>query len=142
MHDKSKILMGVNRSTFKIVDNMPGVVKAGLIARSNAGTLSATAGVPKGVSFGEFLADKTRTNICRAGLEVPVILTSGFTPVQGAQVHYDPATGMAVAAGENMVGLNAVYSDRKGDPVVLAGIKEDGSTPDERVALIDFVGGL
>lgn len=142
-HDPSKIIMGVNRSTFKIVDNMPGQVKAGLIARSNAGVLSAVAGTPKGVSFGEFLADKTRTNICRAGLEVPAILATGFTPVEGDQVYYNPATGELCASSvEDAVGLNAIYSDRKGGPVVLEGLKEDNTTPNERVALIDFVGGL
>lgn len=137
-HDSSKVLLGVNRSSFRIVDNKPGTVAAGLAVRQKSdGTLSNAKadGELLGISFGKNLGSHPSTHICRAGLQVPLLLTAGFTPTLGAQVAIDDVTGMAKAAGTGVTGVNAVYSS-----AVLTGIKEDGT--EANVALIDFQGGL
>lgn len=138
MHNASKVVLGANQSTFKIVDNKPGEVEAGLICRAKSdGTVSKLAadGAPLGISFGKNLGGAKHTHICRAGLAVPVQLTADFTPVVGEQVHISDTTGKAIAAGAGATGMNATYAS-----AVKTGIKEDGTeTP---VALIDFVGGL
>ena len=137
-HDASKVVLGTSRSSFKIVYNKAGTIEAGLAVRLKSdGALSVAKadGELQGISFGKHLSDIGRTNICRAGLQVPVLLTSGFTPTLGAQVHLNDTTGAADASGTGKTGVNAVYASG-----VLSGIKEDGTTAN--VALIDFQGGL
>lgn len=137
-HDSSKVLMGSNRSSFKVVDNKVGTIAAGLIVRQKSdGTISIAAadGSALGISFGKDLGEAGRTNIVRAGLAVPVLLTDAFTPILGAQVHISDTTGKAIASGVGATGMNAVYAS-----AVLTGVLEDGTTAN--VALIDFQGGL
>ena len=137
-HDATKVLMGCNRSSFKVVDNKAGTIAAGLIVRQKSdGTISIAAadGLPLGISFGKHLSNIGYTNICRAGLLVPVQLTAAFTPTLGAQVHISDTTGKAIASGAGATGMNAVYSSG-----VLTGVLDDGTTVS--VALIDFQGGL
>lgn len=137
-HNAAKVLLGAIRSSFKIVDNKVGTIEAGKIARQKSdGTISIASadGLPLGISIGKDLSDAGRMNICRAGLQVPVLLTSAFTPTLGAQVFISDTTGLAIASGVGATGMNAVYSSG-----VLTGVKEDGTTAN--VALIDFQGGL
>lgn len=137
-HDATKVLMGMNRSSFRHVDNRKGSIPAGTVVRLKSdGTISTAKadGEILGVSFGKELSDIGRTNICRSGLEVPILLTSGFTPVIGTQVAIDDATGLAKATGTGVTGVNAVYKS-----AVLTGVLEDGTTAN--VALIDMPGGL
>lgn len=137
-HDASKVVLGSNRSSFRVVDNKVGAVEAGLAVRlKNDDTISTakTDGSLMGVSFGKDLSDAGRTNICREGLLVPLLLTAAFTPVIGAQVAIDDVTGMGKATGAGVTAVNAIY--RSG---VLTGVKEDGTTAN--VALIDFQGGF
>lgn len=137
-HDASKVVLGASRSSFKIVDNKKGTIDAGLAVRLKSdGTISVAKadGQLQGISFGKHLSNIAVTNICRAGLQVPVLLTSGFTPTLGAQVHINDTTGAADASGAGKTGVNATYASG-----VLTGIKEDGTTAN--VALIDFQGGL
>lgn len=140
-HNASKVLMGMTQSSFRIVDNKKGTREAGLAVRlTSAGALSVTKadGELLGVSVGKDLSEAGRTNICRAGLGVPVLLTSGFTPTVGAQVHIDDATGKAAASGTGKTGVNAVYASGK-----LTAIKEDGTEDStDGCALIDMAGGL
>ncbi len=77
MHNATKVLLGAVRSSFKIVDNKVGTIAAGLIARQKSdGTISIASadGLPLGISIGKDLSDAGRMNICRAGLQVPVLL--------------------------------------------------------------------
>lgn len=137
-HDASKVLMGTTQSSFKRVDNRKGTIAAGLIVRLKSDdtiSLLKTDGAPLGVSLGKGLDGAGRTAIVRAGSRVPVLLTSGFTPVIGAQVAIDDVTGMAKATGTGVTGVNAVYISG-----VLTGMNEDGTTAN--VALIDMPGGL
>lgn len=139
MHNASKVVLGGTQSTFKVVDNVPGDVEAGLIVRQKAdgsGSILAADGAPLGISVGRNLGGAPSTHVCRAGLKVPVQLTAAFTPVVGAQVHISDTTGKAAAAGAGATGMNAVYKS-----AVLSGIKETDGT-ETPVALIDFVGGL
>lgn len=137
-HDASKVLLGSSRSSFRVVDNKVGSIAAGLAVRQKSdGTISTALadGSLLGISFGKDLSNAGRTNICRAGLQVPVLLASAFTPTLGDQVHIDDTTGEAAASGTGKTGVNAVYAS-----AVLTGVKEDGTTAN--VALIDFQGGL
>lgn len=137
-HDANKVVLGASRSSFKIVDNKKGTIEAGLAVRLKTdGTISIAKadGELQGISFGKHLSNIGQTNICRAGLQVPILLTAAFTPAIGTQVNISDTTGMAAASGAGATGVNATYASG-----VLTGVKEDGTTAN--VALIDFQGGL
>ena len=142
-HDASKVAMGANLSSFKVVDNKVGAIEAGLVVRQKSdGTISLAKadGAILGVSFGKDLSDAGRTNICRSGLLVPLLVTAAFTPVLGAQVNVSDTTGRAGTAGAGFTAVNAVYASAVKDA-----LKEDGTTvlaAAGGAVLIDFVGGL
>lgn len=141
MHSATKVLMGMTRNSFRHATPRAGSIEAGLIVRLKSdGTISVAAadGLPLGISLGKDLSNIGYTSIVRSGLEVPVLLTTGFTPTIGAQVHISDTTGRAVAAGAGATGMNAVYKSGK-----LTAIKEDG-TEESTIgcALIDMQGGL
>lgn len=140
-HDASKFLMGSVQSSLKNVENYAGSIEAGLIVRQKSdGTISVASadGLPLGISVGRSLSNTARTAVARKGVGVPVLLTNGFTPVVGAQVHISNTTGKAIASGAGATGMNAVYASEK-----LTAVKEDGSEDStDGCALIDFVGGL
>lgn len=142
MHDPTKVLMGQNNSNIKEVDNKlgdPASFPAGLAVRLKSDdtlSLTSTDGVLLGVSMGRSLSNTLRVAICRKGVDVPLITTSGFTPTVGAQVMISNSTGKAVTSGGTNV--NAVYKK-----VSLTGIDEDGNAiANDTISLIDFVGGL
>lgn len=140
MHDKTKVLLGAIRSSFKVVTPHVGTVQAGVAVRQKSdGTLSTIKadGNLIGVSVGKDLSDAGQVGVCRSGLLVPLLLTAEFVPVHGAQVHVDDATGLAKASGAGVTGVNATYNIPDG---VLTGVKEDGTTA--LCATIDFQGGL
>lgn len=137
-HDATKVLMGSTQSSSKTVDSMAGAIPAGKIVRLKSDktlSIAAADGQAIGISLGKSLSNTDQTAICRAGLKVPILLTSGLTPTVGAQVSVDDVTGIAKAAGAGVTGVNAVYAS-----AVLTGVLEDGTTAN--VALIDFPGGL
>ena len=141
-HDASKVVMGSTQSSFRKVDNVIDTAQraAGTVVRQKSdGTLSITKadGEILGVSLGKDLSGAGRTNIVRAGLKVPVLLTAAFTPVKGTQVQIDDATGLAKAAGAGVTGVNAVYASGP-----LTAVKEDGTEVANGCALIDMQGGL
>lgn len=139
-HDASKVLMGVGKSSFQVIDNKVGALEAGTVARAKSdGTISNAAadGPMMGVSYGKDLSDAGRTAICRAGLKVPLRVSAGFTPVLGAQVHISDTTGMAAASGAGATGTNAIYASAR-----LTAIKEDGTEVANGAVLIDMQGGL
>jgi len=136
-HDASKVVMGSTKSSFRVVDNRKGDIDAGFVVRLKTdGDIDKASGSILGISLGKDLGGAGHTNICRAGLEVPVIVKSGQTPVLGAQVAIHDSTADAGTVGEtDFTAVNAVYSK-----VGLTGIAEDGSSVD--VALVDMQGGL
>lgn len=136
--DATKVLMGATGSTFKNVDSLKGLILAGKIVRLKSdGTLSLLKadGNALGISLGNDLDAATYTAIIRKGAKVPLLLTSAFTPVIGAQVFIDDVTGIGKASGSGVTGVNATYLSG-----VLTGVQEDGTTAN--VALIDMPGGL
>lgn len=138
MHDATKVLLGSTQSSFKTIDNRAGVIPAGKIVRLKSDdtiSIAAADGQALGISAGRSLSNTDRTAVVRRGSRVPVLLTSAFTPVIGAQVFIDDTTGIAKASGSGVTGVNAVYSSS-----TLTGVDEDGNTAN--VALIDFPGGL
>ncbi len=137
MHNASLIQMGTTQSSFKAVDNMPGVIAAGKIVRLKSDdtiVVTAADGAPLGVSLGRSLSDTSRTAIVRRGTRVPVLLTNGLTPVIGAAVTFSDTTGLAASSGTAM---NAVYATS-----TLSAVDEDGVAIADGCALIDFPGGL
>jgi hypothetical protein len=133
----STVYLGTTKSSDKEVDNRAGTVNAGLAVYLHSdGTINTTAsgGGLLGMSLGKDLSDTARTAICRKGLEVPVLLTNGFTPTVGAQVQISTTTGKAVSSG---TAVNAIYSSS-----TLACVDESGSSVADGCALIDFQGGL
>lgn len=141
MHDPTKVLMGAIGSNHREVDNRsadPATFQAGLLCRLKSDdtlSLTSTDGAVLGVSVGRSLADTKRVAICRKGIDIPVQVTNGFTPVVGAQVMFSNSTGKAVTSGGTNV--NALYK-----AISLTGIDEDGNPLADPVALIDFPGGL
>ena len=133
--------MGMPRKSFKVIDNKVGARVAGLAVRLKSDdTLSVTKADVEllGISVGKDLSDLGRTAVCRAGLDVPILLTNGFTPTKGAQVYIDDVTGKANASGAGKTGTQAVYKSGK-----MTAILEDGTEDaTDGCALIDFVGGL
>jgi hypothetical protein len=137
-HDATKVLMGATQSSFKNVDNHKGVIAAGTACRLKSDdtlSIASADGNLLGVSLGADLSSIGWTSICRKGSKVPVLLTSAFTPVIGAQVNISDTTGKAGTAGAGFTAVNAVYVSG-----ILTGMLEDGTT--DNVALIDFPGGL
>lgn len=140
MHDSNQVLMGSTKSSLKNVENYAGSIEAGLIVRQKSdGTISIAKadGGALGISLGKSLSNNARTAVARKGSGIPVLLTAAFTPVVGDQVHISDTTGKAIASGAGATGMNAVYSSVK-----LDALKEDGTTVEDGVAYIDFVGGL
>lgn len=141
MQNASAIYMGSSQSKVKEVDNVPGdpaTLAAGLVVHAKSDgtfTLASADGAAIGVSMGRSLSDILRTNVCRKGLRVPILLTNGFTPVIGTQVQYSATTGKAVTSGGTAV--NAVYSSS-----TLTAYDESGVAITDGAALIDFPGGL
>lgn len=138
MHNASKVLMGATMSSVKTVDSKPGAIPAGKIVRLKSDdtlSIAKADGEAIGISLGKSLSNTDQTAICRAGLKVPILLTSGLTPTVGGQVSVDDVTGIAKAAGSGVTAVNAIYASG-----VLTGVLEDGTTAN--VALIDFPGGL
>ena len=139
-HNASKVLLGSTKSSFRVVDNVPGTIEAGLVVcRDDDGTYDVTSasGASIGVSLGSGLAGNARTAVCREGLEVPIQVGTG-TPVVGAQVAVSNTTGKTVdytGSGDRYV--NANFTTAK---ITNGGIKEDGTLCD--IAFIDFAGGL
>lgn len=140
-HDASKILMGQIGSNIKEVINKagdPATFQAGLcVHQKSDGTLSLASadGSKIGISMGRSLSDTKRVPIATKGLKVPILLTNGFTPTEGAQVQISTTTGKAVSSG---TAVNAFYSSGK-----LTAIKEDGTEDStDGCALIDMIGGL
>lgn len=140
-HDVSKVMMGTTRSSFKVVDNVPGSIAAGLVvcAKSDGTyTTAAADGASVGVSLGISLSGHARTAVCREGMGVPVQVGSG-TPVKGAQVAVSDTTGKTVDyTGSGNRYINAVYATAK---LTAGGIDESGGAAVD-VAIIDFPGGL
>lgn len=141
MQDATKQLMGAVNSKHKEIDNRagdPATFQAGLAVRLKSDdtlSLTSTDGALLGVSVGRSLSNTLFTAICRKGIDVPVQVTSGFTPTIGAQVQFSNSTGKCVTSGGTSV--NAVYKK-----ISLTGIDEDGNAITDPVALIDFPGGL
>jgi hypothetical protein len=138
MHDPTKVVMGSTGSNHRVVQNYVGTRAAGLILRLKTadGTLSITKadGELLGVSLGKDLSDTNRTAVCRAGLNVPVLLKSGYNPTPGAVVEVDDATGLATGDGTKTATAGVFASGR------LVGIAEDGT--EVGVALVDMEGGI
>lgn len=140
MHDSTKVQMGNVGSNIKEIDNRagdPATFEAGLCVHLKSDdtlSLAAADGSKLGISAGASLSDTKRTAIVRKGLDVPIQVANGFTPTVGAQVQISTTTGKAVASG---TAVNAVYKK-----VGLTGVKEDGTSLADPVALIDFPGGL
>lgn len=139
LHDAGKVLMGATLSTAKEVSSIKGSMAAGKIAfLKNDGTITnaKSDGAILGISLGKDLSNAGFCPIVRKGLLVPVLLTSGLTPVIGGHVAFSDTTGLAIAyTGTGNSYVNAVYASAK-----LAGVDEDGNAVD--CALIDFQGGL
>ncbi len=139
-HDATKQIMGSTRSSFKVVDNVPGTIDAGLVVHAKSDgtyTVASADGAAVGVSLGKSLSDSPRTAVCREGLGVPIQVGSG-TPVVGAQVAVSNTTGKTVnytGSGDEYV--NAVYVTAK---LTNGGVTEAGTLVD--IAIIDFPGGL
>lgn len=136
--DSTKVLLGTTRSSFKVVDNKPGTLEAGVVACAKSDgtyTTAAADGADVGVSLGKSLSDTDRFALVREGTEVPILKGSG-TPVVGEQVAVSDTTGKTVDfTGSGDRKINAYYTE-----VGLTGIKEDGTEAD--VSIIDFPGGL
>lgn len=138
MHNPSEVLMGAGRSNIRDVSNIKGIVEAGLVVRlksDNTPSLAKADGNILGLSIGRDLSATDFTAVARKGLEFPIKLAEGFTPVIGAAVHVSDTTGMAGPSGVGYTAVNATYRTAK-----LVGIGEDKLNKD--VALIDFPGGL
>jgi hypothetical protein len=140
MHDSTKVQMGNVGSNIKEIDNRagdPATFEAGLCVHLKSDdtlSLASADGSKLGISLGASLSDTKRTAIVRKGVDVPIQVANGFTPTIGAQVQISTTTGKAVASG---TAVNAVYKK-----ISLTGVKEDGTSLADPVALIDFPGGL
>lgn len=139
-HSASTIYMGSTRSKIKEVINKagdPATYLAGLcVHQKSDDTISLTAahGSKIGISLGRSMSDTKRTAICTKGMEVPILLDNGLTPVVGAQVQISTTTGKAVASG---TAVNAYYVT-----AVLTAYDEAGAVITDGAALINFPGGL
>ncbi|WKV32903.1 hypothetical protein MAC3UK_0016 [Bdellovibrio phage MAC3UK] len=149
-HDQTKILMGGTRSSYKSITTLRtlATIAAGLCVFSKSdGTYNAAGdGTPHAISAGRDLSDIKATAIVHVGLEVPVQLEAGFTPVIGTQVFILKSSGKAAAedtVGTTTVGLNATYMPAYvgASTAKLSGLPEDGSAAID-VALIDLKGGV
>lgn len=77
-HDASKVLLGATRSNIKVVtchNSSPATYIAGLAVRqsSTPDALSLTSGVKIGISLGKSLSDTAKTDVCRTGIDVPIL---------------------------------------------------------------------
>lgn len=79
MHDATKLVLGSTRSNVKDVASFavdPASFPAGLcvsLASTGLPSLLKSAGMRYGVSLGKSLADHKKTDVCQAGLRVPVL---------------------------------------------------------------------
>lgn len=142
MHDSSKVLLGSTVSTDRLVTDHKGEIAAGLavhLTTADGLSVAAADGSKIGISLGSDLGKAKYTAVLRRGLKVPILLTDGFTPVVGTQVHISDTTGRAAASGAGATGVNAEYAS-----AVLTGISlnADGTFSEIRTALIDMPGGL
>lgn len=140
MHNASLVQMGSVGSNHREVSNKKGNIAAGLLVRLKSDdtiSVAAADGSVLGISLGKDLSNTDRTAIVRKGEKIPVLLTNGFTPTVGAQVHISDTTGKAIASGAGATGMNAVYRSAK-----LTAIGEDGVEIADGAAYIDAVGGL
>lgn len=139
-HNPSKHLMGAVKSSFRVIDDVPGSLAAGLVACAKSDGTYTTAsadGATVGVSVGSSLSNNGRMALCREGLGVPVQVGGG-TPAIGAQVAVSNTTGKTVDyTGSGNRYVNAFFTSAK---LTNGGILEDGSLCD--IAFIDFPGGL
>lgn len=140
-HDATKVQMGVTLSNIREVSNKLGNIAAGLIVRLKSDDTISTAladGSAMGISLGKDQSNTGYTAIARKGIQVPILLTSGFTPTKGAQVAISDTTGKAKAyTGSGDSYVNAFYSSG-----ALSATDEDGNAIADGAALIDFPGGL
>ncbi len=137
MSQSLKVYLGTTGSSYKETDNRAGVVAAGLavyLHSDDAINTTASGGSLLGVSVGKTQSDTSRTVIARKGIDVPILLTNGFTPVVGTQVQISTTTGKAVTSG---TAVNAIYKS-----TVLSCVDEDGAAVSDGAAYIDFQGGL
>lgn len=139
-HAASTVYMGSHKSNVMESDSYVGAEAtflAGLCCHlTSAGALSLAAadGSKLGISLGRSLSQSGQVTVARRGLLIPILLTSGFTPVIGAQVQISTTTGKAVSSG---TAVNAVYRS-----AILTAYDEDGTVIADGCALIDFPGGL
>lgn len=139
-HDASKVLMGNVTTTFKHIQNAPGVIEAGKLVRlksDNTISVAAADGQAIGISCGLPLDGTAFTDIVKAGTHVPVLLTAAFSPVIGAQVFISDTTGMAIASGAGSTGINATYMSG-----ALTAMKENKTEVASGCALIAMPGGV
>ena len=139
-HDASKVQMGTTLSNIREVSNKKGTIAAGLAVRLKSDDTISVAladGSPMGISLGKDLSNTGETAIARKGIQVPILLTNGFTPTKGAQVNISDTTGKAIASGAGATAVNAFYSSG-----ALSAVDEAGSAIADGAALIDFPGGL
>ena len=121
-------------------------IVAGLAVRlSSTGAISLTSGELIGVSMGPDLSNTSKTTVCRAGNDIPLLLKPTVTGevgsevedfdfvVIGARVKVNATTGQASAIGTT---TNAIYKTG-----VMNGLRK-GSTTIYPVALIDMAGGI
>jgi len=139
-HDASKVQMGTTLSNIREVSNKKGTIAAGLAVRLKSDDTISVAladGSLMGISLGKDLSNTGETAIARKGIQVPILLTNGFTPTKGAQVNISDTTGKAIASGAGATAVNAFYSSG-----ALSAVDEAGSAIADGAALIDFPGGL
>lgn len=143
-HDPSKVLMGATTKSNRTVVSVKSATihPAGTIVfQKNDGTYTKDAadGAAFGVSLGRDLSNYGHMAVCKAGLGVPVLLDAGATPAKGVPVYAKKQAGTATEAadGANNTLLNATFQSGK-----LNAIYEDGTEGANKVAVIDFIGGL
>lgn len=139
-HDTSKIQLGATYSSDLLADSKVGTVEAGkAVVLEDDDTLSTdtSEGSYVGVSLGRDQSNTNKTSFAKRGTKIPLLLKTGFDPTIGDPVAIEDDTGLAKAyTGTGDQYINAVWaSERK------TAIKEDGTTHDNGVALIDMVGG-
>lgn len=138
-HDPTKVVLGGKQSSIAEIGNRKGTALAGTAVRQKSdGTMStiSTDGRLIGISMGRDLSDAGFTSIAYRGEEIPVLLGAAFTPVIGAVVYIDNATGLAKASATDATAVNATYHSS-----IKSGLPEGGGSS-VACALIDFPGGL
>lgn len=148
MHDANQVMMGSTDSSDKQSTNYaadPANFKAGTAVRLDSDGLVSVDeadGQLIGVSLGDSLSKTEKLSVCRAGLRVPLLLTSGYTPAVGDRVYIDDETGLGRAEPEGeeehtVTETAAIYVSGPLDAV-----ERDGTVTVDGVAYIDMPGGL